>query len=248
MTDDHTVLGRALLIIEAVLDSATPLTLADLARVTGLPKPTARRIATTLTRRDVLMRTGEGYLSGPRLADFGARASTQMSRQLQALPHLQELHARTHAITWLVDVTAEGNWPIVTTVFDGTVPNYANETWPRNPADPAILATALGLLTYSADVARAEKLLRSGVPRITPHTPTEPGRIMRSLTRVAEEQTAVEYEQVRLGWSCLAVPVTGKSNQRAVLGIVERTPRFRTARFVTEARRVADELRRNWTT
>lgn len=247
MADDHTVLGRALIIIDAVLDSATPVSLANLARSTGLPKPTTRRIANTLAGRGLLVRTSRGYVSGPGLAELGARASAQMSDRLHALPHLQELYARTHAVTWLIDVTGERSWPVISSVFDRTIPTYGNDIWPRNPVDPAILATALGQLTYSNDVARAEGLLQSGVPQLTRHTPVQPNRIIRSLIRADEEQVAVEYEQVRLGWSCLAVPVTGRSNQRAVLGLVERTPRFQTARFVTEARRVADDLSRTWT-
>ena len=247
MTDDHTVLGRALIIIDAVLDSAAPLSLANLARSTGLPKPTTRRIANTLTGRGLLVRTSNGYLSGPGLAELGARASAQMSDRLQALPHLQELYARTHAVTWLIDVTSERSWPVISSVFDRTVPTYGNDIWPRNPVDPAILATALGQLTYSNDFARAESLLHSGVPQLTRHTPVQPNRIIHSLIRAGDEQVAVEYEQVRLGWSCLAVPVTGRSNQRAVLGLVERTPKFHTARFVTAARRVADDLGRTWT-
>ena len=248
MTDDHTVLGRALMIIDAVLDSTTPLSLARLARITGLPKPTTRRIANTLTSRGLLVRTSTGYLSGPGLAELGARASAQMSDRMKALPHLQELYARTHAITWLIDVTGERSWPVISSVFDRTVPTYGNDIWPRNPVDPAILATALGQITYSSDVARAEGLLHSGIPQLTRHTPVQPNHIIRALMRAGEEQVAVEYEQVRLGWSCLAVPVAGRSNQRAVLGLVERTPRFQTSRFVAEARRVADDLARTWTT
>jgi hypothetical protein len=49
--DDHTVVGRAVAILDCVASAASPLPLAALTRKTGIPKPTVRRIASDLTER-----------------------------------------------------------------------------------------------------------------------------------------------------------------------------------------------------
>ena len=48
IVDDRTVVGRALTVLEAVAELGPAATLADVAKLTGIPKPTALRIATNL--------------------------------------------------------------------------------------------------------------------------------------------------------------------------------------------------------
>jgi DNA-binding IclR family transcriptional regulator len=59
--DDHTVIGRAVAILDCIASAAGPLALAALTRRTGIPKPTVRRIANDLTKRGMLELTSDGY-------------------------------------------------------------------------------------------------------------------------------------------------------------------------------------------
>jgi DNA-binding IclR family transcriptional regulator len=77
IADDHTVLGRALAVINAVAEHGPHVRLAELAAVTGIPKPTALRIANSLADRQLLTRTDGGYALGPEIRRLGEKASQQ---------------------------------------------------------------------------------------------------------------------------------------------------------------------------
>jgi len=74
VTSGIQVLDRAVLVIDTLAREG-PCSLADLQRHTGLPRPTAYRIAIALVRHGVLGRDDEGrFLVGHRLAAWGAVA------------------------------------------------------------------------------------------------------------------------------------------------------------------------------
>jgi DNA-binding IclR family transcriptional regulator len=81
VVDDGTVLGRALAVINAVAECGPHVALAELSTVTGIPKPTALRIATSLVARQLLTRTARGYALGPELSRLGEKALLQRSGQ-----------------------------------------------------------------------------------------------------------------------------------------------------------------------
>jgi DNA-binding IclR family transcriptional regulator len=67
-------LDRAVQVVDAVAQLG-PCSLGDLVRATGLPRPTAHRLAVALTRHHVLARAdGGGFVLGPRLVGWGATA------------------------------------------------------------------------------------------------------------------------------------------------------------------------------
>jgi hypothetical protein len=51
VVDDHTMVGRALAVIEAVAAHGPPIALAELSSLTGNPKPTTHRIVNDLVTR-----------------------------------------------------------------------------------------------------------------------------------------------------------------------------------------------------
>ena len=89
------VLDRIVAILEAVRGSGGAVTVADLARATGIPKSTASRTVAELVRRRYLERTPRGVVIGIRLFEFGARASTPRRLIAAALPVLAELFNAT---------------------------------------------------------------------------------------------------------------------------------------------------------
>ena len=98
--DDHTVIGRALAVIEAVIACGSTATLADLARLTGIPKPTALRIASDLVQRRLLRRNPNGYSLGPELSRLGETASLQREFD-RYIPVLEVGHAAHGGVAWL---------------------------------------------------------------------------------------------------------------------------------------------------
>ena len=56
----------------------------------------------------------------------------------------------------------------------------------------------------------------------------------------------VEHEQVQAGWSCLAMPVEADRPAQTILGIVDRTPRFRSTRLLAMADATTRQIDREW--
>lgn len=82
--------------IIAAFDGVRELTLADLARQTGLSEPTALRYATSLTTHGFLERephTGR-YRLGIRLFELGQKALRERDPRSIALPHMARLRSR----------------------------------------------------------------------------------------------------------------------------------------------------------
>lgn len=247
--DDRTVLGRVLAVISVCLEQKDPITLGDLARGAGLPKPTVWRIAEDLTRRGLLQRVPDGYLGGPGLIELGNRAAGQQALRSIVTPELSELHARTGAAVWVVDTRSNTDWTLVGSLYDrrAAETKYA-ETWQHSPGDPAVLASALGVLALARRPHVAEQLLTRGVPRLTPHTEVNPDQILKAMERGLDNQEVVERESFRLGWSCLAVPVFERETRKiaAVVGVVDRTPRFNTRHLLNIAHTSAATLACHW--
>jgi DNA-binding IclR family transcriptional regulator len=74
LTSGVQVLDRAVLVLDAVAHDG-PCSLHDLQQLTGLPRPTAYRLAVALERHGILARDGDGRFGlGRRLAAWGAAA------------------------------------------------------------------------------------------------------------------------------------------------------------------------------
>lgn len=238
------MVGRSVLVVEACLADDNPVSLAELTARTGLPKQTVRRIADQMVTHDLLKRTPRGYLAGHALVDFGARAAQQHRRWTDLIPFVADLHARTGAAVWVVDAsTHHESWPVLATVYgsQAAASGYA-DTWPRNPKDPAILATALGRLAFAHHPERAYELVRAGPQRLTPYTDVSPARILTGIERARANNESYEHDGVVSGWSCLAVTVAENGSpgaRSAILGVVSPTTRFRLGALLSAAHSTA---------
>lgn len=235
MTEDHSMLARITAVIDYCIDQQEPATLSAIVHATGLPKPTVWRIAQSLTERGLLQRSAAGYSGGSALAAMGSKVLNQHPMRSIVTPHLAELHGRTQAAVWAVDVRSHRDWLLVGSFHSHVAARagYA-QNWGLDPERPAILASALGVLALASAPERADLLLRRGVPRLTPHTEVQTHRVRRALESAARSGEAVEHERFVLGWSCVAVPITDRRDGRllAVLGAADRTPRFATSRVL----------------
>lgn len=245
MLDDRTVVGRTFAIIEACLHAhGYPVPLAALTRTTGLPKPTVRRIAEDLVRREWLHRASEGYLTGPALAEAGSRALARHPLTEVLMVGLTDLHHQTGCVLRAVDVSSPRHWPVLYAVEHPAGAALGLATRPVEPDDPAVLATAIGLLALSSHRAAAIRLIERGVPSLTPYTLTQPRQLVAELEAARERGAAVEQQRVVLGWSSVAVGLAAVGGRPTVIvGAAERSHRFHPDRLVSAIRALDARLR-----
>src|SRR5690606_27080486 len=93
--DDRSVLGRALLILEAFGVEDQAVGLSELTRRTGLPKATVHRMSRDLVAARLLSASPDGYRLGRGLFELGMRAATERTLLEVAVPFLQDLFTRT---------------------------------------------------------------------------------------------------------------------------------------------------------
>lgn len=230
--DDGTVVGRALEIINTVaLRIQTPL--AELVARTGIPKPTARRIAEDLVRRQVLVRAQHGYAIGPALDHLGRAAVLQRTFP-DVHEHLVELHALCGGIAWLGSVDrleADGLVP-VEMVHHAELSVLATSGWPDMRSPAALANTAAGRLVLARRPDLLEQMARTGLPRATPHSPATVRQLEGILRQTRELGASVESEQYVLGWRCVAVQLHGPDDSRVILGVSAPAARSDPARML----------------
>lgn len=90
------VVDKSVRVLDAVAEAPGPVALADLVVATGLPKPTAHRLASALEVHGLLRRDHEGrYLLGVRLIGLGQAAAADWPLAEAARPALEDLRTAT---------------------------------------------------------------------------------------------------------------------------------------------------------
>ncbi len=240
--DDGTVVGRALEIVEAVAQHGPGLRLVELSVLTGIPKPTTRRIAQDLVRRQVLVHTSDGYTLGPTLSRLGETANLQRSFA-DAHGYLVELQAACGGIAWLSAGERLRIMQPLDVVCDDDLKDTARTQWPGPTSGVAIMVNTAGgrvLLANRPDIV--EKIARDGLPQGTPHSPSTMGQLEMILREVRDLGACVESEQAIVGWRCAAAGFTGPEGKPAVLGVITRVNRGVPPRMLRATRGAADSV------
>jgi DNA-binding IclR family transcriptional regulator len=158
------VLDRAVLILDAVAGSG-PCSLADLVAATGLPRPTAHRLAVALEHHGLLARDGDGrFVLGGRLAGWGARAGRRLADA--ARPVLADLVAATGESAQLY--VREGDSRVCVAVHDrpsglrDSVPLGAVMPLDRGSGGKVLLAWADDASAFAVPPARLVAVRKRG--------------------------------------------------------------------------------------
>ncbi|MES9605364.1 helix-turn-helix domain-containing protein [Actinomadura sp. NPDC000929] len=231
--DDRTVTGRVVAVLDAVAARGGPMTLADLTREVGVPKPTVRRIAADLVARRMLRRDPDGrYRLGPRLLDLGRRAALQEGLLHAATPHVQDLFARTGEIVWVCEIS-EGSITFMTIAYGANrAPDVRRGEWSNDPRSAALQASALGRVVLAERPDLLEGLRGRPPAPQTPRGTTSWPRFLDEVNAVRDTAIAVEHEQCQLGFSCVATGVRGPDGALVgCLGVTGRTGSLPTGRM-----------------
>lgn len=238
------VVGRVFTLLSAFRPGDSTVGISELARRTGISKPTAHRLLHQMAEWDIVEVSADGVRVGMRLFELGQQASRPVDLRDAAAPFLADLFEATGETVHLA--VAEGTDVIyIQKIQRRHGPPIASRVGGRMPA----YCTGVGkALLAHASPERITAVLAAGLHRRTPRTITVPGLFERELDRVRKTGIAVEHEESSVGISCVASPVIGTDGTAvAAVSITGRATRIDTVRLAPAVRTAALGISRSLT-
>ena len=222
------VTSRALALLGAFDEYHRRLTLTELAGRAGVPLTTAHRLVAELVAWGALARLDDGGLViGRRLWDVGLLAPVQAGLVERASPYLHDLYGTTLATVHLA--VREGTEVLYLDRLAGSVSvPVVSTVGSRLPMH----STGVGKVLLAHAPPEVREAVLADLPRITPYTVTQPGRLRRQLRQVLRDDYATTSEEMSLGACSVAVPIRQSDAVVAALGIVVPTLKRDKARLV----------------
>jgi DNA-binding IclR family transcriptional regulator len=246
VADDGTVVGRAVAILDAVTASGVPVRLADLSRITGIPKPTVHRIANDLAARGMLERVESGYRPGDRLRRQGLQAAHDRGCSNAVQPYLQDLHQRSRGEVAWFGTFIGGDFNPVSMVF-GTerAELVRSSSFPTaERLGSSMVLTASGRLQMAVEPELGERVRDAGCRRLTRYSPTSARQLSALLDEAMDTGFAYEYEHARIGCNCAAALVYSDQDRPVgVVGVTSFTSRTDTRALRSPLLAAAAEIR-----
>ena len=237
------VLGRAVLLLDAFTADDHDLPLAELVRRTGLPKSTAHRMLGELVGLRLLERTEAGYRLGGRLFELGMRASVERGLMEVAIPYMEDLYERTHETVHLG--VREGTEVVYVAKLGGhrqaVAPSRVGGRMPLH-------CTAIGkaLLAFGPETV-ADDVVAAGLARRTPRTIVAPGVLRRQLSTIRRSGISYEHEESTVGLSCVAAPVLDADDAViAAVSVAGPVTRFRPESAASSVKAAAAGIAATW--
>ncbi|MGW4202708.1 IclR family transcriptional regulator [Streptomyces sp. NPDC004726] len=197
------MLDRAVWLLDCFRPEGGRRRLSELAAGTGLAKSTVHRLAADLVRLGLLERVGQEYQLGGLLFDLGGLVPRRQELRETALPFLQDLFEATRetvhlgiredrSVVYLERIHGHEKLPLPSRV-GGALP---------------LSCTGVGkaLLAFSPREA-SEEVLAGPLPRLTPHSVTDPVRLRVMLDQARLAGLAYEEQEAVVGVNCVASPV-----------------------------------------
>ncbi|MFQ6144506.1 IclR family transcriptional regulator [Streptomyces seoulensis] len=228
----------------AVLDCFRPdggrFRLTELVERTGLSKTTVFRLCADLVRLGLLEREAEAYRLGDKLFTWGALVPHRRDLREAALPFMQDLFEATHETVHL-GVREKHEVVYVERIHGHEALRLPSRIGGRLP----LSCTGVGkaLLAFS-ETTLIEEVLAAPLPRLTPHSVTDPERLRTAVEQARLAGLAYEEEEAAVGVSCIAAPVFDGAVAVAALSVAVPRARFHPAQLAPAVRTAALGLSR----
>ncbi len=225
-------LGRGLAVIRAFDGEHPTLTLAEVAKATGLARAAARRFLLTLVELGYMRIDGRQFRLSPRVLELGRPYLASLTLPELAQPHLRELVEEIHESTSLAVLD---NTEIVY-IAHLTAKRIMSISISIGARDPA-LATSLGraLLAAQSDEWLDHYLTTVELTPITPRTITDPDKLRSELNRIRKNGYALVDQELEDGLRALAVPIHDTNgNTIAAINLAVPTTRWTTDSIRTD--------------
>jgi DNA-binding IclR family transcriptional regulator len=200
------VIERMMSLIDALADTAEPMSLKALSRLTGLHPSTAHRILAAMTQSRLVDRCEAGtYGLGIRFLELGNVVKSRFSIRDTALPVMQELH---EALGEAVNLGIRDKDEIVYLERTSSGRSLVRVVYLIGARAPLHL-TSLGKLFLAADSAANVRAYaeRTGLPGKTPRSLTSFEQLEKELETIRRDDLAYDNEEAELGLRCIAAPI-----------------------------------------
>jgi DNA-binding IclR family transcriptional regulator len=217
------VLARAARVLEAFHHDRRVLTVAEIARRTGLPVPTAHRLVAQLLGVGFLEREeGHRFRIGLHLWEIAASGARALDLREAAMPYLEDIHAATRHHTQLTVLDGRDvlvvEWLRARESLEGVLLTAGRRM-------PAHAAAGGAVLLAHADPPTQDEVAAGPLARYNERTPTNPHELRRLWAHVRRHGYAVCDGFVHPRALSIAVPVTGQNGRpAAAIGVVVPTP------------------------
>ncbi|WP_329619596.1 helix-turn-helix domain-containing protein [Streptomyces sp. NBC_01255] len=182
-----------------------PARLSELARLTGLPRATARRSLITLRHLGYVREDEDGFRVLPRVLELGHARVSGLTLVEIATPHLAELVVRVHESASVAVLDGE-DIRYVARVASSRIMHIDIRVGTRLPA----YATSMGRVLLGALPEEERAALLAGVTpeALTPHTVTTPEALAEAVAETARRGYGWVEQELEEGLRSLAAPVT----------------------------------------
>ncbi len=200
------MLDRYCDILEAVAAAPTPVTAGDLARLTGLPRPTSYRLVAALLEHGLLESDDAGgrYRLGRRLMRLAVTGRSDADIAGAVSPHLRKLVAKAGEAAFLSRLRDGAIDLIHVEIPLDASRGFIHPGLGRRPVHACSSAKAIA--AYLPESVR-EKMLTGDNERFNAATITERAAVLEELALTRERGYAVCAEEIDEGVVSIAVPV-----------------------------------------
>jgi IclR family pca regulon transcriptional regulator len=202
-------LDRGLAVIRALSVPPPGLTLAEVARATGLARPAARRFLLTLEQIGYARSEERRFSLTPRVLELGYSFLSGLTLPELAQPHLRELAMQVHESC---SVSVLDGAEIVYVARESTrrIMTVAIAVGTRFPA----YATSMGrVLLAGLDDADVDLMLGDALRALTSSTITRPDALRAELARVRRQGWALVDQELEDGLRSIAVPLRDQNGR-----------------------------------
>jgi len=203
-------LERGLTVIKAFDREHPRLTLAEVARATGMTRAAARRFLLTLVELGYMHVEGRVFSLRPRILELGHAYLSSLSLNDVAAVHIERLVAQVHESS-SVAVLDGDDIVYVVRVPMARIMTVSIAVGTRFPAHATSMGRVLLAALPPADLGRY--LDRARLTPLTEQTVTDPDGLRDILATVAAQGYALVDQELEDGLRSIAVPVFGWANR-----------------------------------
>lgn len=205
-------LQRGMKVLDALLESHTPLSLEQICVYTGLPKSTAFRVTVNLLQGGYLTETENGYWLGLKMLRFGALVEEKLDLTQLARPFLVQLRDQADETVHLAvlddDLRVVYLEKLPTQQAVGLMVSRIGSTAPMH-------ATALGkvMAAFRTEDEISQWMRSVGLKALTETTITDEATLLRELREIRRRGYAVDNGEFEASVRCVAAPIRDRTGR-----------------------------------